>query len=120
MVKELTAGWLETHLFSHGQARGFDIPPSEELTLAETPEAFSLQARGASDDNASLGFSKVIGLSASTGQGLDLLLASLQEEITKVTGTQDMGEGYMITRYSPPTPDTPHHYPPEVRGDIIL
>jgi hypothetical protein len=45
------------------------------------------------------GISTVIGISASTGAGVDLLLQAVQQEITNAVGSLNQREGYMITRY---------------------
>ena len=44
------------------------------------------------------GIARVLGISASTGQGLDLLEAALETEVAAVTGRSGSGEGHMITR----------------------
>lgn len=44
------------------------------------------------------GISTVVGISASSGDGVDLLLQALQQEITNAVGSLNYREGYMITR----------------------
>ena len=44
------------------------------------------------------GVARVLGISASTGQGLDLLEAALETEVAAVAGRSGPGEGHIITR----------------------
>ena len=88
----LTHQWLQKRL------QGWNIDLPEHLTSQQE----LILGKGNASFIAKMGekaaVAAVIGLSASKGEGLDILLDSLQKKVTETTGSADQGEGYMITR----------------------
>lgn len=71
----------------------------------ETSDFLERRQRGQTLDEAPSGASQgrlavsdVLGISAGSGEGLDLLLDVLEKRVADVAGRVDLAEGYMITR----------------------
>ena len=87
-----THQWLQRRLQSWNIDLAGQLNPQTKLSLGEGNASFVATL----GDSAAV--AAVIGLSASRGEGLDILLDSLQQKVTETTGSADQGEGYMITR----------------------
>ena len=89
---ESTRQWLKERL------RGWGMDVSGDLKLQSRPNLGGGSTSFVATIGGTAAVATVIGLSASKGEGLDILLDSLHQKVTETTGSADQGEGYMITR----------------------
>lgn len=92
--------WLEDHFQWQPNYNG--STSGDGLLLGEDQASFVAQVENRQQGLAQLGVCKVIGMSASRGQGLQVMIDSLEEQIASATADLHQSEGYMITRYSSP------------------
>ena len=95
-LSTLTSEWLEQRLGGLQPSNGQGLQSVAGVKLGKDSASFVLHSPSSLAQHRIL---QVFGLSASSGQGLELLLESLQDQIASSTGTSPEGEGYMITRY---------------------